>query len=313
MQRRDFMLGAMGVALVSAGPAIAGARAIGGPAFGSSWRATIPATTDADRARRMIEGILKDVDRRFSPYRPDSALSRFNAAPPAEWQAVDPDFSLVAREALRTAEVTQGCFDPTVGPLVARQGFGPISGSAATFADIGIGEGRLRKATPGATLDLCGIAKGHALDLVCAALEAAGLDRAIVEVGGEVKALGNHPDGRDWVVAIADPLVPGAARRIVAPRGLALATSGHAVNGVRARVNASHIIDPHRRAAARQSLLSVSVFDRSAMRADALATALCAAGREEGEALARRLAIPALFILDDAEHATGGFETHILA
>lgn len=310
MTRRGVMLGAA-AALLLPQVATAGSLSIGGPAFGSSWRASVVGA-DGRAISRRIESIIAQADACFSPYRADSALSRFNATRETRWMLVRRDLAFVTGQALEIAAETGGYFDPTVGPLVARQGFGPIAGEVADFTRIAFGDRGLRKRTPEATLDLCGIAKGHALDLIIGALQSEGVTSAIVDVGGEVRALGSHPDGRAWSVAIADPFRPGAARRILDPRGLAVATSGHSANGVRGRAETSHIIDPHRRAPASQRLLSVTVLDRSAARADALATALCAAGAEVGPEVARTLAVPALFILDDAEVMTGGVDAHIL-
>lgn len=312
MTRRDLILGAMGAALLPARAAIAGTTVIGGPAFGSSWRATIGSTVDAETARRRVQDIIAEVDACFSPYRRDSDVSRFNAAQTSRWQPVPAACAKVARAAMTIAEMTDGCFDPTMGPLVAQQGFGPISGRAGSFREIEVGERSLKKASPDITLDFCGIAKGYALDRIEGMLREAGVGNAIIDVGGEIKALGSHPDGRPWAVAIADPTTPGTARQIVALHGLALATSGHATNAVQGRVDASHIIDPHRRGPAAQALRSVSVLDRSAMRADGLATALCAAGPASGPEIARKHDIRAFFILADTEHASGGFETHLL-
>lgn len=312
MTRRDLMFGALGAAMLTPGMAAAETVSVGGAAFGSSWRATVVTMPDAEALQRIVQSVIADIDARFSPYRADSGLSRFNAARTSKWQPIHPMFATVVREALDLAAQTRGYFDPTVGPLVARQGFGPIKGRAATLPEIEIRDQRLRKSHPEATLDLCGIAKGYALDQVTQALAEAGLARALVEIGGEVRALGSHPDGRPWKVAIADPNRPGTARCVMELKGLALATSGHAVHGVRGRASTSHIIDPHRRRPASQVLRSVSVLDRSAMRADAFATALCAAGPDAGPVLAQHLGLRALFIMDGADSMTGGFETHIL-
>lgn len=310
MTRRDVMLGAAAALLVP-GRAEAGLASIGGPAFGSSWRATL-AASDAQETARMIGRVLAGVDDCFSPYRPHSALSLFNTAQETGWQVSDAALVEVAKDALEIAGLTDGFFDPTVGPMVGRYGFGPITGRAGRFSEIEVDGGKMRKSAPDLTLDLCGIAKGHALDRVIRALAAEGVESAIIDVGGEVRSLGLHPDGRPWSVAIADPERPGAARRILAPGELAVATSGHAANGVRRRPSTSHIIDPLSRRPADQGLLSVTVLDRSAARADALATALCAAGREAGPDLARRLNISALFLLDGGEEMTGAVETHVL-
>lgn len=311
--RRILLLGGLGAVALPARADAAGAiLRIGGPAFGSSWRATLPAGAAAAALQQHVQGILASVDACFSPYRADSALSRFNRAAPAQWQAVPPVCVALTRTALEIAAETGGFFDPTVGPLVAQQGFGPIAGRVGSYRDIAVERGHLRKAGPGITLDLCGIAKGHALDRVCAALWRAGLRHGVVEIGGEVRALGTHPEGRPWRVAVADPDRPGNARHVLHLRGLALATSGPAIQGLRGRVTASHIINPHRAAPAAPALRAVSVLAATATRADALATALCAAGPVRGPALARQGGIRALFLTDHATETTGGFDTHLL-
>ena len=75
MTRRDVMLGAAAVILAPA-RASAATATIGGPAFGSSWRATV-AAPDLQAVERLISRILSEVDACFSPYRSDSDLSRF--------------------------------------------------------------------------------------------------------------------------------------------------------------------------------------------------------------------------------------------
>lgn len=63
-----------------------------------------------------------------------------------------------------------GGFDPTAGPLVRRFGFGPIRGDAATPQAISVAEGAIRKSAQCQTLDLCGIAKAHAIDRIAVTL-----------------------------------------------------------------------------------------------------------------------------------------------
>jgi thiamine biosynthesis lipoprotein len=118
-------------------------------------------------------------------------------------------------------------------------------------------------------------------------------------------------------VAIEDPWqAEFAAFRIVAPRGLALATSGHRANGVTGRLATSHIVDPRTQRPSISAIASVSVLDATGERADALATALCAMGAA-GPDFARQNGISALFIAGqpDAPHEipTGSFPDHLVA
>jgi len=316
LTRREMILGMLGTAV---GPALAeaGGQVGGGLAFGSSWRIVMDDAVPLAQVRPMIEAVIVRVDRQMSPFRRHSDLSTFNAASGLDWQPMPRDICQVASEALRVAALTDGAFDPTVGPLVSRFGFGPIKGRSGHFSGVEVAERALRKVSPGLTVDLCGIAKGYALDQIVETLELADVANALVEVGGEVKALGHHPDGRPWKLAIVAPQV-GAfqAQRIVAPERFALATSGHTVNGLSGPVATSHIIDPARDRPATTGLLSVSVLAPRAMEADALATGFCALGPEAGVDLARRLEVSALFIIETGsgskEVTTGGFAKHVL-
>ena len=316
LNRRDMILGALGGALF---PSVARAdvQVSGGLAFGSTWRIVAGREIDLGAIKPQIAAVIAQVDRQMSPYRSGSDLSRFNTSDARDWQPMPPAMCHVASEALRIAQLTEGAFDPTVGPVVARFGFGPIKGGSGPFAGIEARATALRKSAPDLTLDLCGIAKGYALDRIVAVLAEAGVANALVEVGGEVRSLGHHPSGRAWRVAVADPLMSAfKARRIVSLDGYALATSGHAANGVTGSITTSHIISPYHDAPASTALASVSVLAKTATEADALATALCAAGPRAGVALARRLRVSALFIrtrVDGLEEVTTGrFAHHFL-
>ncbi len=333
ISRRDMMLGlaSSGVGVAVSGIGLAGSAWAGshiskghiskghisrGWAFGSFWRLVTADAKMARVAKSVVDAVVDEVTHRMSPYEPTSELSRFNTAKTSDWLSMSGPSCTVVAEALRIARVSGGAFDPTVGPLVAQFGFGPIRGAVGRYDDIVVAPGAIRKQVPGLTLDLCGIAKGYALDQVAAGLTQAGVEDALIEIGGEVRALGMHPNGRVWKIGIADPLSNGAAvQRVVKPGVLALATSGHAVNGVRDPVNISHIVNPNSGRPAHMTLASVSVLAASGMEADALATALCAHGARAGIDLAERLGISALFVTDGSEAPlevmTGGFDTHI--
>jgi thiamine biosynthesis lipoprotein len=316
MRRRDLILagGSMVMAAMMPARAVAATRVRGGRAFGSTWRAVVPDTVDQTPIVTAIEQVIAQVDASMSPYKSTSALSRFNRAMTAGWHAMPDAVCDVAREALAVAQETGGAFDPAVGPTVARFGFGPIAGARGRWQGLEASGDAIRKDEGALTLDLCGIAKGHALDRIVGRLHRLGIGDAVIELGGEIAALGHHPSGRDWQIAIENPNADRfAAQRIVAPRGLALATSGHRANGLRGPVATSHIIDPGRQRPVENGLASVSVLAASAMRADALATSLCAMPANATD-FAETNGIAALFVrADGTETATGGFDAHLVA
>ncbi|MDU8913063.1 FAD:protein FMN transferase [Aestuariicoccus sp. MJ-SS9] len=271
---------------------------VSGRAFGTGWQIVAPLGAGIARLVPDIEALFDDIDRRLSPWRADSAVSRFNTGP-ARIHARDPALAVVTAAALEIARQSKGAFDPTVGPLVARWGFGPINhGGEPDWEAIGVGPHGVTKDRADLTLDLCGIAKGWALDRAARLLQGAGVQDALLDLGGELIALGSHPDGREWQVAVASPIASGpvvGALRL--PRGRAVATSGvreqsYVLNPRRY----SHIIDPATHEPARGGLVSVTVVAPDAMAADGWATALFAAGGVAGPRLALAEGIDALFL-----------------
>ncbi len=274
----------------------------GGHAFGSYWRITCREGSSTDRLRARIATIIASVDAAMSPYRPDSEIARFNASRSTDWLAVSPHTQTVVAAALHAARRCHGSFDPTVGPLVGRYGFGPIGGSRhGNHRHLAVRAGAIRKDDAGLTLDLCGIAKGHALDRMVVALDALGITDYLIELGGEVFARGRHPAGRRWQVAVEDPRVESnALAHLVTLDAQAIATSGNKVNGYALSGHRyGHIIDPLTQSATATNLLSVSVMANVAMLADALATGMMAMGLERAGAFAHSEGMDALLLARD--------------
>ncbi len=291
---------------------------IEGPAFGARWSVRIDAESDGAAIAAAVASIVASVDAEMSPYRPTSAIGLFNATDTTDWLPLPPATLATLRQARRVARLTQGAFDPTVGGITGRYGFGPIrQAPAGSFDGVAIASGAARKDHALQTLDLCGIAKGHALDRVVAALSDAGHRDFLVEMGGEVMARGAHPDGRPWRVGVENPTPQSISIwHRVNVTGEALATSGDRTNSyLSGKHRYGHIIDPRRLMPADTALASVSVFAPQAVLADALATALFALGPENGPALAEQTGIAALFLIRDGnghrDIITAGFSHRI--
>jgi thiamine biosynthesis lipoprotein len=296
---------------------------IGGAAFGTTWRALVPAGVATARLMQDIGWLLRSLDATMSPFRNDSELARLNAADGRV--EMSRPLADVVNEGLRIAHLTDGAFDPSVGSAVARFGFGPIWASAVTkrpdddYRGFEVAGQTVVKRSPTLTFDPCGIGKGYALDRLGEFLATRGVDAFFVEFGGEVLVRGHHPLARPWWVAIEDPK-PGRSqlRHVISMTGGALATSGdrhnaYMVGGRRY----SHIIDPRSAAPVDNGVASVSVMAPTAMTADALATALMVMGPVRGIALAEREALPVLFVLRDGDRyrdiATAAFRANIIA
>jgi thiamine biosynthesis lipoprotein len=254
-------------------------------------------------ARALLRACVAEVgrlERIFSLYLPDSAVSRLNA----QGRLLDPPVELVCLldACHRFGAATGGAFDPSVGPLwrlyadhFTRPGAdpaGPDEGAierALGLVDstaIEVGRRHVALARPGMAVTLNGIAQGHITDRVTELLRDGGITDVLVNLG-EYRALGAHPEGRPWRVGLADPAAPDNPARIfhtVDLEGGALATSGGygtpfdapPFNG---RARHHHLFDP-RSGRSSHRCLSVSVTACRAQTADALSTALAITGPE---------------------------------
>jgi len=169
----------------------------------------------------------------------------------------------------------------------------------------------LTKAIPTLALDLSAIAKGYVVDLIAAAIQQQGYERFLVEVGGELRAGGQHLDGAPWRVAIETPDVAGRAiHQVVSLEGRGMATSGDYRNYYeRDGARFSHALDPRTGRPVAHRLASVTVLHETAAEADAWATALQVLGPEAGYALAVEEGLAAYFIVRRGE----GFESRATA
>jgi thiamine biosynthesis lipoprotein len=291
-----------------------------GATMGTTWSVKIAGNVGRVDLRSLqadIERVLERVNEQMSTYRADSELARFNASGTTGWFEVSCDTWTVFEQALRVSRVCGGAFDVTVAPLVNAWGFGPPDTSGAwrrqpdTARIVDLLERvdytalRTRRSPPavarnrpGVGVDLGGIAKGFGLDQVATCLEQAGLERYLVEIGGELRACGSGPRGGPWLVGIERPVVgQPAVYRVVRLESRAIATSGdYRLCFEREGVRYSHLIDPRTGRPVAHGLASVSVVAETAMVADAMSTALMVMGLDAGYRLAERLLVAAMFI-----------------
>lgn len=279
-----------------------------GRAFATSWQVTLYADAPITNLRERIEAALERVDGEMSPYRADSDLSRFNDAPAGAYVPLPVMLSQVVRQALNMAWLTQGAYDPCLLEMVELWGFGAraVPEGLPPQAEIARLKGRqdwrridwrpqgLIK-PEGVRLDLCGIAKGYAVDVVTQMLQTTeGVRAALVEIGGELKGFGVRDDGLPFWVGLEH------TQTVVALCGMAVATSGDSVRAfVHDGVRLSHTVDAGTAAPVVSGVASVSVFDEACWRADALATALMVMGESGGMDFAAAQDIPCLMRLRD--------------
>ncbi len=295
---------------------------LAGATMGTTWHATVivprGGALDAQMLQSGIEAQLEAVNASMSTYRPDSEISRFNAAPVDAWFEVSADFYMVLSTAMAVGWQSDGAYDVTVGPLVNLWGFGP-DGAVQTAPDAAqiaatlprVGQDKLR--VNGETfqvrkqaelyLDFSSIAKGFAVDQVARWLVGLGIDNFLVEVGGEMRVAGLSARGDAWRIGIEAPETGQITlARTLRLGNAAVATSGDYrnyfdVDGVRY----SHTIDPRNGRPVTHELVSVTVVHPSSMLADAWATALIVLGTEQARAVAEAEGLAVYFIERDGE------------
>jgi thiamine biosynthesis lipoprotein len=284
-----------------------------GSTMGTTWSATFVADRELKLTRDDLQAELDQVVREMSHWEPTSDLSRFNAAPADTWITFPDEAYAVITQALQLAERSDGAFDPTIGAVVNAWGFGATGQRRTPPSDEEIEDARrqagwrqlaLDAATHrlrqpgGLRLDLSSSAEGFAVDELARRLERAGVHDYLIDVGGELRAGGRKPDGRDWQVAIdaADGQGPEYGEPF-ALRDCALSTSGDSQHYfVDAGLRYSHLIDARTGRPVTHGLIAVSVLAPSTLEADQLSTLLGVLGPEAGRAYAKQHGIAARFV-----------------
>ena len=199
---------------------------------------------------------VRRLERKYSRYREDSLLSAINrSAGDPQGIEVDPETAGLLDFAETCFQQSEGLFDITSGVL--RQVWDFRSGRLPTREAVDavrrrIGWERVRWERPRLVLperdmelDLGGLVKEYAVDRCAERCRALGVQHGLVDLGGDLAAIGPHPDGQPWIVGIRDPRRPREALASVPVGQACVASSGDyerfmIVDGVRY----GHILDP---------------------------------------------------------------------
>ncbi|MBT2492917.1 FAD:protein FMN transferase [Streptomyces sp. ISL-96] len=265
---------------------------------------------------------LEELESLWSRFRADSELCRLNASPPGRWVPLSRPTVALVRQAVRAWEVTGGLFDPTVLPALESAGYSrsfaelaegvPYAddpGPAPGCAGIEIEDDRVRL-PPGVRLDLGGIGKGYAADLVAGELLASGAEGACVNLGGDVRTAGSRPGAGEWVVAVEDEAKPGTDLAWLALAEGAVATSTRLRRRWRRQGREMHhLIDPGNGAPAAGQ---VAVVAAEAHWAEALAKAALIAGPIDGRTLLEDQGVAGLLVTEEGTaHPAGPWERYV--
>jgi len=216
---------------------------------------------------------------------------------------VEPELASMMEKSLYYSNVSGGAFDITVVPILNLWNTAKNTSRVPTPEEINetlrhVGYAKLvvdsNASTayftePNMSITLDGIAKGYAVDKAIETLQSLGIQHALVDAGGDMRALGSKPDGSSWAIALQNPRDEGDYLTIINLTGKSVATSGdYEQYFMLENKRMHHIVDP-RTGQSAEECISVTVLSEKAVDADALATALFVMGPERGIALAEYL------------------------
>lgn len=237
----------------------------------------------------IVDQTFNEIDQIYNKWNPKSELSQINRTQAFEEIPLSSklyEFLLLVDEMVA---LSNGNFDPTIEPMQTlwkaslENGQIPAQSDVnRTLASVGwntfhFTSDRIWKEHASSSLDLGGIAKGFAIDLIVQRIWDFGYENVYVEWGGEIATRGEHPDHRPWRVLVTRQGVPGDTETIVELNDNAIATSGdYLQNWTVDGITYTHIFHPESGApllVTEDSICSVTIVAPTCMFADTIATA----------------------------------------
>ena len=275
---------------------------------------------------------LRELEDIFSVYREGADLFRVNQNAGLSPEKVRPELIEVLINAMEIAEKSGGAFDPTIGPLTRLWSIGDGSQHDGLrnsqhdsqqersripdeeairealplvnykHVEIDLEEGTVFLIRPFMALDMGAIAKGFAADEIARILKEEGVERGIIDLGGDIYALGAREDGTYWRIGIQDPRnYRGSFFGILELINKSVVTSGvYERFFLEDDIQYHHILSTENGFPVDNGLLSVTVVAEKAIDADALSTAAFALGWELGlELIAQVPGAAGIFVSGD--------------
>ena len=295
--------------------------------LGTIIQLTVYKSEDETALEEAIERLV-DLDNKMSFYKDFSEVSRINKNAGKTAEEVSKDTFFVIEKALKYSELSKGAFDITIRPIISLWGIGSEQPQVPSEAQI-IKSLKLvnykdvildKKAktiklnNEKQCIDLGSIAKGYAADQVRDIFLKNNISSAMINLGGNVFALGNKPNGSLWNIGIQDPLRDrGEYVGIVSFADKSIVTSGNyerffISNGKKYH----HIIDSNTGYPSDNGVISATIISEYSIDGDALSTCAYVMGLEKGLNLIEAIAgVEGIFITQDKRiHTTSGIKNN---
>lgn len=271
--------------------------------------------------QNVFKEIWAEVDRMEASYSANietSDVSKFNNAGSTDPQPTSRDIVNMVDKALVFSERTGGKFDLTIEPVVKLWGISTDTPRVPSQSELDealkhvdyknlktdVTNGTLQKLDPNLHIDLGGIAKGYAADQLAAFIKTKGIERAILNLGGNIYAVGSKTKDTPWNVGIQNPFEPNgdvlATLKVV---DKSIVTSGSYERFFeKDGVKYHHILSPFDGYPINSGLVSVSIISEESVMGDILSTSTFSLGLDDGRALINSLeGIAAVFVTENKD------------
>ena len=277
------------------------------------YRVLIGKTLRKDETReinKIISKTFTEIDEIYNKWNPNSELSSLNKSKAHQKIKLSKELELFLIKTDKLVSLSEGKFDPTIEAIQKlwkshlKQGTIPHNeeinklSETVGWAKIHFNEGLFWKEHDLRALDLGGVAKGYAIDLIVERLNDAGYLDVYVEWGGEIRTSGEHPDQRPWKIFVSNlgSADPASALALIDMDNNAVASSGdYLQNWTVGKTTYFHIINPRTCCpliAKSDTIYSATVVAKDCMTADVLATtAMMFSNVEEAEKWLEKLKI----------------------
>lgn len=245
-----------------------------------------------------VGALLERIDQRMNRQLADSEIDRVNQAAGKSQVSVSEETFKVVQTAIDYAAASGGHFEPTVGPLVDLWGIGgehpavpkenelTAAMQRMNYKDVVLNPAShaIQLKREGMSLDLGAIAKGYAADVIAEYLQQQDFHSAIIDLGGNILAMGAKPDGSPWNIGIQDPGKDrGQSLGTLEVVNKTIVTSGVYERFFEADGKVyHHILSPFTGYPVDNDLLSVTIVTDTSMDADAMSTSVFSLGLAEG-------------------------------
>ena len=289
-------------------------------AMGTSVTITVYDKKDKEYISGAFD-LIYEIERKISNKQENSYVSKINEKAGLEAVDVPEDVFKLIEYSLWMSQETGNLFDPAIGALSAIWGIGsdsprvpsedeiqrvlPLLNPNDIVLDSTNNSVFLKKEDM--MLDLGGIGKGYAADIVKDYLKKCGVERAIINLGGNIYALGGKTANDGWKIGISNPENPTQYITLVDARDESVVTSGGYERYFEDEgIIYHHILNPSTGYPYDSNLLSASIITDQSILADALSTTVFAGGKEVAEEMAEKFGVAIIIYTKDKEIITYG-------